>query len=214
MKKMYQTAGVVCFSIEPVTNSIYVLLGKESRFEGDRVTDSKTGKWCDFGGRLKNTELTEEGAAREFTEESLGVVKLEAKPDNPTNSSYVDTVVTMFKNKQYYAKLKIESKHNQRVYFLKQIEWQPNIENSFQNLRHTILNKETTETNKQNHPAFGPDSKLNMDYLEKICIRWWSIDRLTEVIRKRGCYKHEGFRKSFLPALSIILPKLRSLYVY
>lgn len=207
---MYQTAGVICFSVEPVTKSIYVLLGKESCFEGDQVTDSITGKWCDFGGRLKNTEIAEEGAAREFAEESLGVIKLEE--DSKKTSTYLENVVTMFEKKKYYAKLIIESKHNQKVYFLKQIQWQPNVENHFNNLRYSIMNKDYPKKNREAHPAFGTDSTLNMDYLEKVCIRWWSIDRLTEVIRKRGCYKHEGFRKSFLPALSVILTTLRGMY--
>ena len=203
--KFYQTAGVICFSIEPKTKSIYVLLGKETCFEGEKITDSKNGKWCDFGGRLKSIETNELGAAREFTEESLGVISftnLQPCGDN----SYKDFITDMLEKRQYCLKLKLKTESNRRIYFLKQIEWQPGVEQKFQRLRYNIINRINT-----NHPAFD-EGNLNKDYLEKYCIKWWSIDRLTEVIRKRGMYKNEACRKSFRPVLSILVPKLRTLY--
>jgi hypothetical protein len=63
-------AGVLCYSIPPDSEEIFFLLGRESG-EGKNFVRKC---WCDFGGRMEDGESEEDTAAREFFEESMGLV--------------------------------------------------------------------------------------------------------------------------------------------
>ena len=61
------SAGIVCFAVEPKTNNIFILLGKESHMGG---------VWCSFSGKPNLGETIEKAAAREFSEESMGCIQI------------------------------------------------------------------------------------------------------------------------------------------
>jgi hypothetical protein len=65
-------ASILCFSVDPVFQRPYFLLGKEKQVLswGDGSE-----RWGDFGGGIKVGESPEDAAAREFVEETLGVVR-------------------------------------------------------------------------------------------------------------------------------------------
>jgi predicted NUDIX family NTP pyrophosphohydrolase len=64
MTNTYKCAGILCYAIEPKTQNIYFLLGKESY----------DGTWSDFAGGPKHGERKIETAIREFSEETMGMV--------------------------------------------------------------------------------------------------------------------------------------------
>ncbi len=209
------TGGILCFSVEPKTQNIYVLLGRETCFE---QMDSSQGSWCDFGGKIDASESAISGAAREFSEESLCTVKMFFKQEH-TYTHYIDTIKQMLQDENYFLKISIilpqkDGSEHVRVYYLKEIPWQPDIEEKFSEIRSKLRTVESNGVpcSLRNHPAIKEDNTVNRHFLEKHSIGWWSIDRLAEVVRNRGKYKHHRFRRSFLPILRLIVHKLQNFY--
>ena len=66
-------AGVCCFSRRPSDGAPVVLIGREKMTVGWRQGSNR---WSGFSGKLESSESVAQGAAREFVEESLGVVPL------------------------------------------------------------------------------------------------------------------------------------------
>ena len=64
-------ASILCMSVETRTNSLYLLLGKEN----SKHRWAEGGQWCDFGGGIQKGEDAEQCAAREFVEETCGMVR-------------------------------------------------------------------------------------------------------------------------------------------
>ena len=50
--------------------------------------------------------------------------------------------------------------------------------------------------------------KFNEDYIEKLLIKWWSIDTLQTVLSNGGCLDKEQFRAYFLPVLKRCIMEL------
>lgn len=237
------TAGLVCYSIEPRTSTIYILLGKEIKRGMHR------GRWCDFGGHVEQGESLEKAAAREFSEESLCTIEMDVAQKYCEKSHarsmpfahYQSYVEDMLQKQQYTFKLKIvddtlcwDSQQNQRVtriYFIKRIPWQPNVVDYFRALRSTLMKMQYMQIEGEPnaclaseeiraHPALFPvrnghliEYKVDASYLEKQQIEMWSMDRLEEVCENGHRYKQQFFRKSFVSALKIIIEKLRSTYM-
>lgn len=89
--------------------------------------------WSGFEGRSRNHESDKETAAREFIEESLGVVK---------NLSTVNDVIKMIDEKDYYCKicLQVEDEHGVSTYttFAKEIEYDSYLPTRFINARRAL----------------------------------------------------------------------------
>lgn len=47
-------------------------------------------------------------------------------------------------------------------------------------------------------------------YMEKQSIEWWSLPRLTEVLRHGGVFRGEMFRSNFLPFLAVVIEILKT----
>jgi hypothetical protein len=203
------TGGVICFSTEPKTQNMYVLLGRETCFEN---MESRDGKWCDFGGKINPHESAVSGAAREFSEESLCVVQLSNKKNYYDN--YISYVKTMLQEENYYMKISIiHTDQHVRVYYLKEIPWQPDIEQKFAYTRDRLLSvhKGTIPLpfSLRRHPALK-DNTVDLHFLEKHTIAWWSVERLAEVIKNQGRFRRQRFRKTFLPILRLVVQKLQN----
>jgi len=65
-----EAAGVLPYYIDKKEKKAYVLIGKQSRVERD---EGRVEVWGDFGGAGKKNEDPKEIAAREFSEETLGI---------------------------------------------------------------------------------------------------------------------------------------------
>lgn len=217
------SVGVICFSVDPKTQNIYFLLGKETCFN---KLDSNKGVWCDFGGKPLYNETFEETAGREFMEESLNTIKL------TNNDSENNSITQMLKQKKYYERIDVvlknydknknKRKNILRVYFLKQIPWQPMTIQNFLNTRKKLVELKNNYGSKisKNYQFFHPAIevyennyfRVKNEYLEKHSLNYWSLDRLNEVVRKNGTFKNQKFRKSFMPILKIITRKFYCQY--
>ena len=234
------TAGIICFSVHPQTDMIYLLLGKETR-NGNIV-----GRWCDFGGALMDHETVEEAAAREFTEETLCALDMtdtwrEQLPMDhartsrtPSFSHYRHYIEQMLVKEEYTSRIKLLATRGPervtREYFLKKIQWQPRSVEYFNAIRSSLLRVDRLNGNQQPnshhisralvmHPSLstvhGSDGRVfavDRDFLEKQQIQYWSLDRLEEVLQDNGQWRNHLFRRSFLPALRIVVDQLRQLY--
>ena len=73
---MIVASGVLPISINQ-KGEIVLLLGKETSrsnlFNKWRRSGKNEGTWCGFGGKLEKGEAVEEGASREFAEESMNI---------------------------------------------------------------------------------------------------------------------------------------------
>ncbi len=194
------TAGIICFSQAPVTNTIFLLLGLET----------KQRLWCDFGGRINPGESVEGAAAREFCEESLCIIDM--SPERVAFSEYLGHAKQMLLKRDYFLKLNIvhntvDDVDQSRVYYLKHVPWQPDIKQKFARLHANLM----TQNISCSHPAIletSPSYILDEHWLEKTKIKWWSLDRLKDVLKNRGKYKKHRFRQSFLRVLNLVLDKL------
>lgn len=80
---LFTNAGILCYSVCPDTNEIYFLLCRD-RCQPDWPRSAS--RWSEFGGRRQGTEAAEETAAREFIEESMGLVAI-----NPPMPEHTET---------------------------------------------------------------------------------------------------------------------------
>jgi predicted NUDIX family NTP pyrophosphohydrolase len=212
-----QSAGLLCFSVEPKTQNIFVLLGKETCFPD---MFSQRGNWCSFAGKPNGGETVTETASREFTEECMACVRF--KNDITwRNREYESIVHAMLENQEYYAKIEVTENNQSRVYFLKEIPWQADIIKSFSSLRTAFVRGDkdinTFPFKLRTHPGIKKDSsnKFTIDrhFLEKQCLKWWSVERLNDVVKNKGRYQGQRFQKSFLPVLEIMIERLKSIYL-
>jgi hypothetical protein len=168
---------------------------------------SRTGDWCDFGGKINQGECVDDAAAREFTEESMCVVRL-FDSDNPSNIG------------DYYIKLSVilppkDGIEWVKVYFVKEVPWQVNVQYDFHRTRKQLLEinngRRRVSDAMKNHPAVTHAGSIDTHFIEKVEIKWWSLDQLNSIIQKNGVgSKVNRFRRSFLPALRIITKTLGS----
>jgi len=147
MKSVSYAAGIIPYAICPYSNSnVYFLLGKEGNSPGWKPS---TNKWCDFGGRSDFKEdkgSVEQTAAREFVEESLGVISFHppvfreeiSKEYQQTNKVFEELQKKSFTKKIIMTK-QFDNKHVKFIYFLKQIPWKPELPHIFKEIRDQIL---------------------------------------------------------------------------
>lgn len=207
---MKKTAGIICFSVSPTKNTIYLLLGQESDF---KIIDQKKGPWCDFGGKMKPTESDEASACREFCEESMCCVQFQK--DYIPLQSYPEALLQKLQRKEYYRKICLQTVQNQRrVYYLVYVPWQPEVVKNFQKIRSGFLQSEQASTSNlgfhlRQHPGIRSDGLIDRHYLEKCRIQWWSLERLSGVVRNRGRFRDLRLRAGFLPGLEVCINELK-----
>lgn len=218
-KMKFLTAGIVCYSVEPKTQNIYVLLGQETCFYNLSLD---RGVWCDFGGKIDPGEDILDAAAREFSEESLCTIKLFGSKQHIMSSDYIKEVRQMLANEDYFLKVSVilppeDIRERVKVYFLKEIPWQPNLPQRFNKTRDLFLNvldnsNHTIPYYARHHPGLDFVSKgkvlANKHFIEKFAVQWWSLERLREVLHYKRQFKNIRFRTSFIPVLKIIIKQL------
>ena len=222
------SVGMICFSVDPQTKNIFILLGKETCFHNFQ---SGRGMWCDFGGRPIAGETHAQTATREFVEESLTTTQID--DTRVKSSDMYNHVLQTLNRRDYYVKIEmlcqthwISNNHAmermRRIYYVKEIPWQPQIRDSFQSIRNTFVDIKKKHTLSadcpsplRQHPGLiltPRHLQVNSHYLEKHCVQWWSLDRLCKVIHNRGRFKNQRFRRSFLPILQVVVRQLKSYY--
>jgi len=159
-------AGILCYAISTPSNELFFLLGKEriilkefntpptdvdvQQSEPKLKIAFSSNRWSDLGGGLQDDDSSiEYAAAREFFEESLGVVQLSPGIFNDSISS----LENMLKKGEYTRKIILcvnfgasEDSVNQKerskrhyIVFLKQIPWDPSIPVRFLFCLHQLL---------------------------------------------------------------------------
>lgn len=207
-------ATLVCFSVAPSTRTCYMLLGQERH---DR-------QWCDFGGQVEGEETSAETAAREFAEESLGVVRfsdtlLDLRGSEDVPAMYIDALATELASHRFLVRLSLKQNEEPgvRVFFLKEVPWQPDLSTRFQwmmtrlcssprwSAHPALQSVREEESDAEEDEVRRPEIRLRPEWREKVSIEWWSFDRLKQVLRNDGHYKGERFRRCFLPILDMML---------
>ena len=206
--------SIVPFSVDPEYNSIYFLLGKErpGQWRGSNT-------WSDFGGKKQCDETSEACAAREFHEETMGIVKLYDNERVPRDSEEILT--DMLADERYCMRLEYKSDRNVYHTFVKQIPWQPECSLTFTQTKTALLTvRQTPDVAPMTaflHPATynitedRRTARVNDAYLEKRTLRYFSIPELMGALAhpKRYLCGREVVRDSFVHRLSMVLRQFR-----
>lgn len=169
-KVSYKSAGILPYAYVPRTNNIYFLLGQEMFdprwFASDR--------WSDFGGTVKANEDEMMCAAREFVEETMGIVLPDVAMDL-NNPSTVDVahMHQQLQDKSYLYRVEciteaVKNTHTHvrksKICYLKRIPWQPHLPEVFRLVNSTLRRLSILST---------PNSQL--DFNEPLQTFWLSM---------------------------------------
>jgi hypothetical protein len=199
-------ASITCFCIDPAFNRVYFLLGKERH---NYRWPAGSGKWSDFGGGVTGEETgAEETAAREFVEETLGVVKFSEGDTLPITSS--SDITKQLKEGKYMFKITQGTKLRKFVLYVKQIPWDPQCIYRFSDMRARLTRPCRADETPVVHPAISGRSSVKKEYLEKKILALFSIPQLRYASSHDGLILfHSGYiehcRKSFRESLDLVL---------
>ena len=192
-----------------------LLLGRE------RFTQQYKGscRWSGFEGTRKEGERVRETALRECFEESMGF----AEPTLREGRRLVMRVTTPNKAHRYHCT------------YLVPVAWEEDLPARFATRRRRMEDLDYAVQEWRLAPdapglaarvedcvaaawksAFHVvedadgvvDVRLNMDFMEKDQIRWWTLPELREVLQHHGSSRGERFRPYFLPMLQLILEQV------
>ena len=220
-------ASLLCFSIDPYYSRVYFLLGQERKAV---KWPGGSEKYSDFGGSCRNSaEQPEHTAAREFVEETMGMVKY-FENDTIPRTEYVD-ILESLKKGEYTFKITIGfgtiDKHKNYIIFMKQIPWDPRCTYRFETCRNMLLNpmlylntpkwNELIEKNKALKKITDITGNVhfivNKDFLEKKKLNYFSIPQLQFAIENHGILTRrngviERCRSSFVQVIELVLSEL------
>jgi len=221
--ELYRSSGIVPFAVDPVTQTIYVLLARSS-FPAGR------GKWSDFGGGVSSEDHRDDRrtAAREFTEESLCALRgIGGDRQHVTFRNYMDHVWnTLCTHRFSFALDQVvhfpkspEQRSIRRIVYTMRVPWQPDVNERFQSMRQTLQHARdgtagTGEIRRdmQSHPAFrSADGRIGPEWFEKSVVRWFSLDFLVQCLSNGNSFRGVHLRYSFVEALRVIVTKLSHL---
>jgi hypothetical protein len=129
-----KTLGVLPYAVRP-DGSIAVLMGREANVQSRR--------WAPFEGAAKQGESVEIGAAREFVEETMGVVRL-----NTDLTAYLHEadVQALFQDQRYSHKVQLRYAMRSRGQVVKenttlllQVPYEAGLEKRFASIRRKVL---------------------------------------------------------------------------
>jgi len=213
-------ASILPFSVDPWYHGIYFLLAKERS-----GTWRGSNKWDDFGGKANDNEDPCDVAAREFQEESCGVIRVYENEPIPRKSH--ELVSDLLKNKGYMMHIDFKPNHqDQFVYrtYVKQVPWQPETFQKFGLLVNELVDLKRGKDVSlvtYNHPAVynitegRSKVKVKDAYLEKQQLGYWSIPQLRNALQKPGRLIHirhgrkQMLRETFSKRLGFVLNHFR-----
>lgn len=223
-------AGVLPFTISP-DGTLFFLLGREQYVQGWRGSET----WSAFEGGTKSYDANvHETAAREYMEESLGVLhkscSMKAISDvrrEIEDGGYVLRVTLCIKNPELSASSKTHMRFHST--FVRLFEWDSGIVERF-NVSRTALKKLSSDLKnaiKGNEPQMVPEMfrghaavvekrlpgnahilDVASDFLEKSEVQLWSANQLKEVVLNT----HKGgeiFRPCFIRTMGVILQEFK-----
>tara|TARA_Y100001970_G_scaffold292487_1_gene433975 strand:- start:879 stop:1787 length:909 start_codon:yes stop_codon:yes gene_type:complete len=214
-------SSILPFSIDPFYQGIYFLLGKE---RGGQWRGSN--RWDDFGGSANENEDPCEIAAREFQEESCGIIKV-YENETPIPRKSKDLIYHLLQTQAYMMHIDFQPDHNSPfVYrtYVKQVPWQPEAFQQFGLLMNELVslkNGKDASLLTYDHPAVYniTEDKSNIKvydgYLEKQQLAYWSIPQLRSALQKPKRLiqirhgRKEMLRETFSKRLATILSQFR-----
>lgn len=205
------TAGIMCCAVPPGTNQVFFLLAKDSFVRRDQCTP----QWSDMSGSAERSDTdVYETAAREFVEESIGVVQFECG----VRGHDVQSVAQMLRDRRFLFCIHMKSMYGSRknrylrnrLTFVVQVPWQPELPETFAILRRQLCKMscqwKTREEKEESLPV------VRAEWMEKSCLSWWSLPRLYQLRCKGGHRgnnssnkRYQPFRRSFLPTLTTVV---------
>ena len=206
-------ASILCFCVDPLYGRVYFLLGKERH---NSRWPSGSGKWSDFGGSTGEAETDAQSAAREFMEETLGIVKY-FEHDTLPRTAWHDVAADLQAG-NYTFRMSQGDKTRKFVTFVKQIPWDAEAPHRFSMYRAALTRPRRLEPTPgidlTHHPALTHMSTtVKKEFLEKKVISMWSVPQLRRAVEHEGVMTHRGgyveqCRPRFLERLEIILEQL------
>ena len=215
--------STLLYAIDSQHNNIYFLLATES--QQPRWRDS--GKSSDFGGTCHANESCEECGAREFHEETCGVVPWGENEPPGLFRREVGHIIASLKKKQYTFKLTTIIPDNKSyVTYVKQIVFSAGIPkvyvNTIDKLRHAkyVVKKNGIFVPKEGdldfycmHPAVimsedGSVVGVRREFLEKENLHWVSIPQMRELVKGQHPFgSNIELRDAFRARMEAFLPQ-------
>ena len=239
-------ASILPFSVDPRWGKVYFLLGKERKHK-TWICGSE--QWSDFGGRIEhfnergsgsscsanngsdgnttNTPTPECVAAREFVEETMGMVAY-FQHDQGCRTTFQD-IADSLARKEYLFRVVSEYTFDRDDYktasrkyitFVKQIPWQPSCVQRFADTLSVVYKLRKVAhadvpAPLQGHPMFEGKCQdgfhmIRNEYVEKKKLGWWSIPQLKEATNTNGALQMcngriERCKKTFLNFIKNLL---------
>lgn len=191
-------SSVLLYAIDNQHANVYFLLAIESMFP----LWSESGKIGDFSGStLSDKETAEQCAAREFNEETAGVIPWDDSEAPGLYRQNTDYIVKCLKNKDYsYKVTTLIDDDRKYTSFVKQCKFNPKYTRDFQNVvsalsmaRYSISNcGQFTPHNEhqklffQSHPSVtmvdNVVTAVSRSYLEKQSLIWVSMEQIKDAM--------------------------------
>ncbi len=203
MQGEVDSSNILCFSYDPVCGNVYFLLGQDVfQFSGDL-------HWSDFGGTVKKDETLEKAAAREFVEETCGVVKFKEEAIGFCDAEEVERDL---KDQRFAFSVKYQLANRARQTFVVEVPWQPEVCAKFQVTREALTEVQRSSVCSEvlkDHPGVSVGDKcyVNKDCFEKHCLLWMSFSRIKQIIRQGGRTANFKFRYGFIATMKIVLER-------
>ena len=158
------SAGVLPVAEDPETGKIHVLLGQEA--VGSRL-------WCDFGGGISAGTCSLVGAAREFTEETLGIFVRKA-----LTSLTIDFISQrLIPDQPFRSMFGYAVPYDMYVIW---VDFDPELPEVFRERRMAVMFTTACTTMAHIFPshAFHASGCIHAQYLEKTEIAWVPLDNI------------------------------------
>ena len=181
---------------------------------------ANAGIWGHVGGSSEPGESSETTAAREFAEETLGIVKY--GPKRPSVSIFSQMESELIAGR-YFLRLRLKytddniGEENTHFcdFFLKEFPFDPSVCVRFEDLRNEILrvpegtDRKSLSASIRNHPALSYEQcVVPPQFLEKNALQWFSLDHIMDLVSGNGYYRDIRVRRTFLPALRVAVSHL------
>lgn len=187
-------SSILPFSIDERFGNVYWLLGREQRVPGWVGSE----RWSDFGGAAKPGESPPWTAAREFVEETCACIPTYTGQTTPTDS-YIPLAKALQEGEYTFKLLTPVGADGVYVTYAMQIPMLPETCAQMEHTRAALVRRRQQQQQQQpppplergdflrRHPAVNERGEVNIDYLEKTNLRFWSSVQL-----KRACNHHHG----------------------
>lgn len=175
MKPAIKAAGVLPYSKDAQGNT-WFLLGREKPNQSWGID---SGSWSEFGGSILSSETPEEGAAREFFEETMGCM---------WNKTWMENEL---KNGRYL--LAMDSKTPSGKGYRSFVKYVPFLDYPGRFARYKTLAKKQPEMFRRIVPDcfVGIDDTMSQNCVEKTSMGWFSVDQMRLAVEK-----YKNIRKS------------------